>query len=230
MKVLEWFAENNPFDTSDSRLRNIATGMVASGEDEVNCDLAEEVGYNVMTGMDNSPYSAVVLRKADHVKTLACLDTRIKVNNKHIVVDSYIPFDRLLVIIEKFSNIEMNFCYELSSMPMSLFKDGCLRKAAKSVLARELMKGLDVCAGNLSSDLFVIDGGCLLHRVKWSQAYADVVQQFVNYVRKHCGCNCIIVFDCHCNGPSIKDHEHQKRAVKSCPDITVEEFKPVLRS
>jgi hypothetical protein len=91
------------------------------------------------------------------------------------------------------------------------------------------MKGLDVCAGNSSSDLYVIDGGCLLHRVKWSQTrtYADVVQQYLNYVRKHFGCNCIVVFDGYCNGPSIKDHEHQKRAVKSCSDITVEEFKPV---
>jgi hypothetical protein len=54
-----------------------------------------------------------------------------------------------------------------------------------------------------------------------------VVQQYVNYVWKHFGCNCIVVFDGYCNGPSIKDHEHQKQAVKSCPDITVEEFKPV---
>jgi hypothetical protein len=73
--------------------------MVALDEDEVNCDLAEEVGYNITVGMDNSPYSTVVVRKVDQVKTLACLDTRLKINNKHAVVDSNILFDRLLVII-----------------------------------------------------------------------------------------------------------------------------------
>jgi hypothetical protein len=56
------------------------------------------------------------------------------------------------------------------------------------------------------------------------------VQQYLQYVHKHYGTMCVIVFDGYCNGPSTKDHEHQKRAFKPCPDINIEEGKPVHRN
>jgi len=42
-KVLESFVFNSPFDVNDGRLRNIASGIVVSDEDKINCDTAEQV-------------------------------------------------------------------------------------------------------------------------------------------------------------------------------------------
>ena len=124
------------------------------------------------------------------------------------------------------------FEYELTTMPTSLFSDCGLRKTNKSTLAKELRKTLEgavqfqMPAGQLHH---VIDGGCLLHRVVWltTGTYIDIVQQYMNYVRKHYGYRCSVVFDGYCGGPSVKDAEHQRRAKKECPDIDVEQHNPV---
>lgn len=52
--------------------------------------------------------------------------------------------------------------------------------------------------------------------------YQDIVKQYVSYVRCKYG-TCCIVFDGYKQGPSIKDHEHQRRVKKSCADIQVVE-------
>ena len=44
----------------------------------------------------------------------------------------------------------------------------------------------------------------------------------MSYVRSNYG-NCCIVFDGYGQGPSIKDHEHQRRVGKACADIQVSE-------
>ena len=49
MKVMQWFHTNNPFDTGNSRLQNIATGVVASEKDGIKCHTADSVGSAIMT-------------------------------------------------------------------------------------------------------------------------------------------------------------------------------------
>ena len=75
--------------------------------------------------------------------------------------------------------------------------------------------------------MYVMDGGCLLHRVKWKQdgTYIQIVSQYIDYIRKHYGQNCVIVFDGYGNGPSVKDHEHTRRAKSAAPDIVIDEWK-----
>jgi hypothetical protein len=70
----------------------------------------------------------------------------------------------------------------------------------------------------------VIDGGALLHRVKWAknETYHSIVLQYMSYVRSKYGECCCICFDGYEQGPSIKDHEHQRRAKKTCADNKVE--------
>jgi hypothetical protein len=87
----------------------------------------------------------LVFKNADRVKTLAYLKQKVKVNDKHIAVDSHFLFDRLLAVVERLSNVEGDFGYELTSTLTALFKDGSLRKAAKSMLAKELAKEFDTC-------------------------------------------------------------------------------------
>ena len=73
--------------------------------------------------------------------------------------------------------------------------------------------------------LQVIDGGALLHRIKWAKkaAYKDIVEQYVCYIRaRYDGSSCI-VFDGYGYSPSTKDHEHQKRTRKTCADFHLNE-------
>jgi len=73
----------------------------------------------------------------------------------------------------------------------------------------------------------VIDGGFLLHRVVWHQneTFEAICAAYINYVSKHFGSNCIIVFDGYSNlRNSVKTMEQTRRATKtSSPDINFEE-------
>ena len=43
-KLIEFLDQHNPFNQSDDRLCSISSGVIASDEDEINCDQAEKVG------------------------------------------------------------------------------------------------------------------------------------------------------------------------------------------
>ena len=70
----------------------------------------------------------------------------------------------------------------------------------------------------------VLDSGALLHRIKWAKkgTYREIAKQYVSYVHSNYG-NCCIVFYGYGQGPSIKDHEHQRRVGKACADIQISE-------
>jgi len=231
-KILEYFVQNCPFDVSDSRLRSISSGLVASDTDAITSDTADEVGSRIMVSMDDHAFTDVVLRKADQVRTLALLKKKIKINDNHVVIDSSILFNRLLLVMERSSEMKPCFSYELTAMPTSLFKDESLRKADKSQLAKYLTKSVDSSVANDFAGMYVMDGGCLLHRVKWRSdaTYLQICMQYVDYIRNHYGANCIIVFDGYGNGPSTKDHEHYRRAKLSAPDIAIDEWKIAHRN
>ena len=70
-----------------------------------------------------------------------------------------------------------------------------------------------------------LDGGALIHRVKWLKGatYREIVKSYVSYVHQHYGHSCII-FDGYKQAPSVKDHEHQRRLRKTRADIQLGEF------
>lgn len=182
-----------------------------------------------MLEMDGKTYETAVIRKKQIVKTLADLNGKVPGVSKKYHLDSNILFTRLIAIAQRTSSLESYFAYELAPVPYSLFSDSfIMRKTDKSRLARELTKS----ATNVDrpkSCTVVIDGGWLLHKVKWQQGgvYADVVQQYVGYIHSHFGQNVFIVFDDYMNGPRTKDHEHLKRAVEAAPDIAYDPLKPL---
>ena len=60
------------------------------------------------------------------------------------------------------------FKYELTPYPMSLFKDGILRKPDKAALRNSL---LTKEVTQISSPVKVLDGGALLHQVYWPKNF-----------------------------------------------------------
>ena len=60
------------------------------------------------------------------------------------------------------------FDYELTAFPMPLFKDNFMHKAAKAQLAKPLTDSMNVSEHKRQAK-HVLDGGTLLHRVKWGK-------------------------------------------------------------
>jgi len=62
---------------------------------------------------------------------------------------------------------------------------------------------------------YVVDGGYLLHKVRWraSQDVSEILPLFRNYLHK-LGPSVEIVFDGYSGGASTKDHEHVRRTSK----------------
>jgi hypothetical protein len=104
---------------------------------------------------------------------------------------------------------------------MSLFKAGLMRKPDKACLHQDFVKGM-TDAAKPHTLTYIVDGGFLLHRVRWSPTMndSDVIPLFIKYVTSF-GLCVSVVFDGYETGPSIKDQEHARRSLKagqSAPD------------
>ncbi len=97
-----------------------------------------------------------------------------------IHIDSTILFSRLIATAEREEDMKPYFNYELSSVPTSLFKDGFIRKGAKSQLANFFTSSINGCEYQRNAK-YVIDRGALLHRVKWEvkTTYQVIAKQYV---------------------------------------------------
>ena len=230
LTMIQWFESSNPFRVLDHRLHSLSTGKAASDIDGINCDRAEEVGAAIMKKMDGMCFGEIVLKKVDRARTLANVSMKMPVGDKKIAIGSNILFSRLLIVMQRSTDMEPFFRYELTAEPTALFKDNCLRKPDKSVLSKELKKNLDSGLSFTEAKVYVIDGGWLLHKVKWQKGllYRDIIKQYVDYVTRNFGSKVTIVFDGYGNGPCTKDHEHDRRSLKAAPDVVYEDHKPCI--
>jgi len=220
-RLLAFYRSNNPFDVAYGELHSLYSGVIASDEDKVSCDQAKSVGRCIMERMDNEIVINVVLKKADRAKTLSQV-SKMVVADKHLKVDSNLLFSRLIIIAQRCDDIEPIFCHELTAVPAAFFKDGMMHETAKSLLAKELKGAVKLRVCNSTVPLnYVVDGGWLLHKVKWQSVgtYDDVLDQYVHYVCRYFGSKATIVFDGYGNGPTTKDQEHNRRSVKTAPNI-----------
>ena len=105
-----------------------------------------------------------------------------------------------------------------SPQNLHLFKDGYMRKPAKSSLIHYIFQKAD---GSITSSSVscVIGGGALLHKVKWTigTTFKDVIISNQDHIqarfdRYH---NLHIVFDGYDDKLSIKAAEHKRRSLHS---------------
>ena len=89
---------------------------------------------------------------------------------------------------------------ELTTLPAALFKDSLMRKPDKARIGNELTKHA-IAEDSAMRGMFVLDGGSLLHKVKWPKVGTyHVVMCYVRYVRSHFGSKAMIVFDGYNSG------------------------------
>jgi len=93
-------------------------------------------------------------------------------------------------------------------------------KSVKAELAKSSTDSVD----SSKQVMHVLDGGALLHRVKWRKemSHQEVARQYVSCVQGKNGENCV-VFDGYEQGLLIKDYEHLRCVKKICADIQLSE-------
>ena len=210
-KFYSWLKEHNPFDKEEKRLKSLSTGITVENE-SLNCDKAEKIGESIHNALDGVAMADAKIKRKDQI---VCLDFNINAVNigkKPVSINPTLLFNRLSALAGREENIEKYFEFELTAYPTSLFKDGLLRKPDKASL-RKLILTKEVSCQSVREK--VIDGGALLHQIHWPKdtTYGKLLNHHVSSVRKHYG-NCHVVFDGY-DTPSIKDHEHHRRATKA---------------
>ena len=227
--VLDWLRQHNPFVVTDGRLRALGSGVTASDADGVTCDIADGVGHSIQMSFDTLRFVDTSIKKKLTVKTLAdVVSSGMPGESKLASFDVAGLFHRLILLIERSANVEPYFEYELTATPTSLFKGINMHKAVKPAITREMTKSLsenDQELGLPQDILFVIDGGALLHSVRWPRhiSFSDVVDIYVKFLHSRYAQSAVIVFDGYDCGATTKDHEHKRRltkATKIAPEIT----------
>ena len=232
-KVKNCLFDNSPFRFVDAEnLVSLSSGVVAHPGDGVTCDIAEEVGFKIQQSWDDSQLLNICGKRRDQIKTLADLTTSSTIGGKIANVDVNSLFHRLLILGERSIDVRSFFQFELTHYPTSLFSSGFMRKPDKPSLYKQAAEGL------MSETVpmpcrYVVDGGCLLHRVRWTrgQKCDEVLDQYVQYVLSKFGCNAVVIFDGHGSTPSTKDHEHRRRSSKVskvAPSVSLEPVKAIM--
>ena len=222
--VQQWFDQHEPFDLTEERLRSLSSGLIAADDDHINCEKVEEIGAKIQEKLDGLRIPDASIKRNDHIHSLNHLYPAIQIDKQKIHFNPCILFTRLSALLQREEDIKLFFDYELTAIPTSLFKDCYMRKPVKSQLAQFLTLNVQ-STGCSNQTVQVIDGGALLHRIKWEKraTYRGVVEQYVWYVQERYGPSCI-VFDGYGYSPSIKDQEHQRRIRKTCADIHLNEL------
>ena len=225
-KLIAWFDTHEPFDPSQPLLRSLASGVTATDGDGINCDDAENAGFLIQEKLNNVCIEVASIKRKDQVKSLDILRPGIKIDDDTIHIDPQILFTRLAALLQREDDIIEKFAYELTPEPASLFKDGMMRKSAKSILRNHLLMKIEPSI-NVTTEVCVVDGGALLHKVSWQQKgiYKNVVDLYINFVKKrYAGFDTVcVVFDGYTDKWSLKSPEHQRRSKTTSANVTISE-------
>lgn len=203
--------------SADKSLRNIITGVNAN--EDVNVHDLFVIGNDIVKKMDKHSVFSYSHKRSLKVKTLAS-SKAVKVADDR-TIDPALLFQRFLVVSQT-GDLQLDevMSYELCPYPMSLFEGkNILRAPDKPQLAEAIRNYVTPKADNAVTqtvavtDHYVLDGGSLIHRLKWTDGstYSSIADDYASFTVKHYG-RATVVFDGYEVGPSIKDCTHQRRS------------------
>jgi len=184
-------------------------------KDKVNAEEAEKVGQQIQNGLDNCFYSDAKIKRSEQVTTLESLQNTKATKDGVTMADPCKMFNRLITIASREDDLEPMFEYELTFEPMSLFKEGLMRKPDKPTLRKVIMPDEDAVKKDSikGCEEYVLDGGALLHRVRWSKGmkFNDIAKSCANYIRKYYNTSHVtVIFDGY-DDEGTKSQEHLRR-------------------
>ncbi len=221
-KIREWFNDHAPFPKLNS-LMSLSTGIL--GNSKVNCHQALDIGTKTMQSFVGSKFGDMKQSKKNVVMSLASMSSSIKINGETVTVNPLTIFQRTVIAKKSEEDVAELLSYELTPFPMALFLEGGMRKGKKSSLY-DVLPVEDNATVDLNQSTNVVDGGFLLHRMKWkpSSNVSSICQQYLTYVQKHYGPNCMVVFDGYDDVNSTKRAEQKRRGLsKTSVDINCNE-------
>ena len=131
LKFTAWLQERNHFGFEDENFHSLSTRIISmTSKDSVNCEDAEELGLKIQKELDVSLGAATIKRK-NQIKPLASLLNTVNVDKIQVYVSTTVLFTRLAAIAKREENEEIYFDYELTTEPMSLFKNNLTRSPDK---------------------------------------------------------------------------------------------------
>lgn len=118
--------------------------------------------------------------------------------------------------------------YELSPYPPALFEGKyILWKADKAQLLDDIRKYVTssddaVLQSIPKTDEYVLDGGSLLHRLKWKEGstYSSIADTYASFTYNLYG-KTTVVFDRYSGGPNTKDNAHQRRKTQITNTVNI---------
>ena len=113
--------------------------MVA--DETVNCDDAEAVGHRLQEKLRGVSLNDATVKRKEQAITLVTLKPSIKIGSEEVIVDPMVLFSRLLILFQRYNEIDTFFANELDPCPMSLFNNqNMMRKPSKSSLGKYLVE------------------------------------------------------------------------------------------
>lgn len=211
----EWLIDRNPFYIPDENLHSMSTGVVSfKDKDSINCEQAEEVGKKIQEGLDNVFFDDATIKRKDHIRNLESLQHTKAMGSKNKMADASIMFNRLITVATREDDLEPIFEFELTYEPMSLFKYSMMRKPDKPSLRKAIMREEDaIKKEKIGAPVhYVLDGGALLHRVRWFKGmkFNAISEVYTNYIQKNYRGCITVVFDGY-QDDGTKSHEHLRR-------------------
>lgn len=97
---------------------------------------------------------------------LLAANSKIKINNENVPIDPLLLFQRISVLKKSDTDLQDYMKYELVPYPSSLYDDAGMRKTQKSTFY-SVFEESSRNVNDTNNFAYVIDGGMLLHRVKW---------------------------------------------------------------
>ena len=218
---------------STEKLLNFATGFVAP--EEVNIDNVFEVGSRILQDMTDQPVNRWKFTKAKCVKQMplkakaAVQQSSLSSKQKRPLIDTSLCLQRITL---NYCTVEEALCYELSSLPPSLFsEDGFMRDSGKAKRARDLCNKWGVVVDSLQPLSTVFDGGMLLNHMRkgWKRGdtFLSYAEQIIHHISKDApeDQEVIVVLDGY-NVATTKMHIQAKRnPVKSLEIKATKEMK-----
>ena len=131
--IQNWFLKNNPFDECIREFKSLSTGVCDNGS--VNFDDTEQIGKKIQEDLNGVCFHEVKIKRSLKVNNFESMYNSVKVDDKKVIkIKPTALFLRLIAIAQRTPSIEDYFHYELTAYPMSLFKDGLMRKPNKALL------------------------------------------------------------------------------------------------
>ena len=109
------------------------------------------------------------MKTSNKCKNLTTLKKKVKVGDNNVYIEKTLLFNRLLIMGERDEGIEEIFRFELTPVPASLFTMDCMmRKPQKHEFGRTLKETTTKLNLTMSNKMHAVDGGWLLHQIKWT--------------------------------------------------------------